>query len=335
MKPSIRILILVVLGIVVWIASGFLLALKWGALWKYLYGMAVVSGFIGLNKYLKKKETPKKELKPETYKSSLLNNTNTRVMSKNTSIKLSNEYASINIGVVTEYSNFKHKKEYIVYDIKNPLPNVKLIGVKSGEVFALSFKTNLDRKYAVAIYLDGVNISQKNGIHSLNEIAEKDRSDYNKHSGIFIVRNSKDIFSYVDRYSQLNNANRLFTFTNITNAGINENLISDKSLESRIEIYAWVEKYIEEDIRFRFRRDDTPLFRTIREKNVDKIKIGAGEATYEKYDTTKGLDEPEYLGKAMFVYVNEEIIKHLGASKKYASETEFKFKDPMDLIPKT
>lgn len=60
------------------------------------------------------------------------------------------------------------------------------------------------------------------------------------------------------------------------------------------------------------------------------IKVGAGSATNEKFGTSSGLQNPLYVGKAMFVYVNSKELQHLGRTK---IAKEFNFKDPMDLVP--
>lgn len=238
----------------------------------------------------------------------------------------------IEVGIVTGYRNSIHTHEYQIFDLKNPIQNVGLIGVDDKDIFAITFKSNFSDDFAMAVYLDGINISQKEGIVSLNQIEETKRNNYHSHIGKFICRKHNESTAYLYRYSQKNEENRTFTFTTSPNMGINEVLISDASLENRIEIYLWKEKE-KENISYY-----TQLTPTVINENEDvsKTKIGAGKATNDKYSTVEGLSNPIYVGKAMFVHINSNFLKHLGNTKIPVLTAEnFDFDDPMDLVPKS
>lgn len=253
----------------------------------------------------------------------------------------SNNYL-VEVKVVCGYKEGNHSKEYVTFDLAKPVLGVGLIGVQSDSVFALHFKTNTNKRYAFVVYLDGVNVSQVGGIKSLNEIPESNRGNYNAHRGAFISPNKGEF--YLDRYSQASGANRTFTFTDLKNAGINENLINDTSLKNRIEIYVWeetpesIDDFDTETVRFSkgsvsYNSDSDIRFSktTAPEKEV---KIGAGEATNKKYEKAKELHKPKFLGKLMFVYVEQSNLLHLGQCVVNVGK-EFDFTDPMDLIPKS
>lgn len=228
----------------------------------------------------------------------------------------------VNVGIVSGYLNNKHTHEYQVFNLKQPVENVGLIGVDNGDKFAISLKPNFFGRFAIAAYLDGVNVSQKNGITNINQIEESERDDYFSHKGKFISDYLHESASYLSRFSQKNEENRLFTFTTAFNTGINEILISDFSLLNRIEVYFWKET------------EEHGIFFSQRE--FQRTKVGAGEATNIKYKNVTGLYNPIYLGKAMFVHLNSGNLKHLGQTKISTTTSEnFNFKDPMDLVPKT
>lgn len=237
--------------------------------------------------------------------------------------------AGVEVGIVTGYLNNNHTYEYQVFELNKPIQNVGLIGVDNKDEFAITFKPNFTGRFAMAVYLDGVNTSQSNGITNINQIEESKRDNYYSHNQKFICENENEGVAYLYRFSQKNEENRLFTFTTSFKSGINEILISDPSLDNRIEIYLWKEKRFEysDDMNF------SPPF--IIDK-LPKTKVGAGEATNNKYKNSPGLNNPLYLGKAMFIHLNSGNINHLGQTKIATANVEnFNFKDPMDLVPKT
>lgn len=233
----------------------------------------------------------------------------------------------VEVGIVTGYYNNKHNYEYQVFELKSPVYNVGLIGVDNKDEFAITFKPNFTGRFAMAVYLDGVNVSQVNGITNINQIEELKRENYYSHNGKFICENENGLTAYLYRFNQKSGENRLFTFTTAYKSGINELLISDPSLSSRIEIYLWKEKII---------KDDYPTLFSTRTTDMPKTKVGAGEVTNIQYKTSLGLTNPLYLGKAMFIHLNSGNLNYLGQTKVSTANAEnFNFKDPMDLVPKT
>ncbi len=267
-----------------------------------------------------------------------INKSNVDKMVKRNLYLRDSENGLLEVKIVLGYvENQGHRKEYNVFDLKRPVQGVGLIGVRSNDVFALNVTSGSNKRYAFAVYLDGVNISQRSGIHSLNEIEESKREMYNSHKGLFILPNKGSF--YIDRYSQLGGANRTFTFTDFENAGINENLINDTSLKNRIEIYVWEETPEEfETVRFSMERSSCNSESDIRFSKTTEpkkeVKIGAGEATNREYKSAKDLRKPEYVGKLMFVYVEQSKLSHLGKCVVRVGK-EFDFIDPMDLVPKS
>jgi len=233
-----------------------------------------------------------------------------------------NQNKIIEVGIVSRLINGKHSHEYQIFDLKKPISNIGLIGVNSNEVFAIQFKFNCDGDYAFAAYLDGINVSQSIGIHSLNEINEDQRNKYKMHRGIFIIRDAKKHKkAYLNRFNQINGENRLFTFTTDVNSGINEILINDVSISNKIEIYFWREIVEEFDEMIGNHILFMPAL----------TKVGAGEATHEEYKKGTHLSNPEFLGKVIFIHVNANAISHLGKTLLSVNEIE----DPMNNVPKT
>lgn len=232
---------------------------------------------------------------------------------------------NLEIGIVSGFINNKHSHEYQVFDLEKPVPTVGKIGVNNQDVFAIQFKFNSQDDFAFSVYLDGVNVSQLNGISSLNEIQEHQRDNYNAHKGLFISCYSPTRkLGYIDRYNQKNGENRQFTFTTQENSGINEILINDPSLNNRIEIYVWREveeeydEMIDNNISYSRRRDTS-------------TKVGAGKATNQEYNTTTGLNNPEFLGKVMFIHTNADNVSYLGKALLSIEDLI----DPMDRVPRT
>lgn len=291
-------------------------------------------------------------------------------MNTDSSIKINNDNRYVDVSIVKDFSGNRHHTEYAVFDLKNPMDNIKLMGVEDKDVFALSFATNCKQIYAVAVYLDGVNISQKYGINSLNDIPEFKRDQYDEHEGKFIMYPSgEDKVIYLDRYSQVSGKNRLFTFTTKEKAGVNENLIEDKSLTNRIDVYVWIDEHVDPIAQFRIKPSDNinfhmefpnkddirpPMFKIMpRKEHIDtkngfdeggqrldedkpEVKIGAGKETNRQYGTTsKKLHNPEFLGKATFIYMHKSKLEHLGRTLIPVGYSEIRYDDPMDLIPES
>jgi len=234
-----------------------------------------------------------------------------------------NENANVEVGIVSGLDNRIHSHEYQVFNLKMSMPSQGLIGVNSNDVFAIHFKFTREGDYAFAIYLDGINISQSIGIHSLNEIFEDKRCIYKMHRGVFVLRDAKkDSTAYINRFNQINGENRLFTFTTDKNSGINEILIDDISLDNKIEIYVW--KEIVEEF-------DDMLGEAMISNPPPSTKVGAGEATHELYKKGEHLLEPEFLGKVTFIHTHFSKVSHLG--KTILSTNELL--DPMNKVPRT
>lgn len=230
------------------------------------------------------------------------------------------EEDGLSVSIVHNYNEGDFENYYRIFELRRPVDNVGLIGVESLDNFAIKIDRKINRDFSFSLYLDGLSISQENGIVSLNDIEENYRRDYNKHNQ-FICRHSSGNGSFfVDRFSQLSSKNRKFIFTDIPNTGINEILLGDISKSNRIEIYFWSESEIE-------------LPNLLSRINPRSMKIGAGEETNKGYKKGKGLKNPWFLGKLMFVYVNQKDI-NLNKSCKIPKDAEFDFDDPMDLVPK-
>lgn len=230
---------------------------------------------------------------------------------------------TITVSVVNNYNENDYSHYYKTFDLKKPVENVRLIGVESNDQFAIKIECKEYIDLSFALYLDGVSVSQKNGIKSLSEIKEDQRNDYNKHNQ-FICRGKGNFF--INRYNQISDKNRKFVFTTLPNSGINEILISDNSKLNRIEIYFWQEE--EEELNLPNSVDYMPG-PILKSKSP---KIGAGEETNQKFGQSSGLNNPEYLGKIMFIYVDEKVLK---GPCKLSKDGEFDFYDPMDHVPES
>lgn len=227
----------------------------------------------------------------------------------------------ISISIVKNYKDYDFTHYYQIFDLKRKVENVGIIGVESNDQFAIKIENEKSMDFSFSLYLDGVSVSQENGIVSLNDLKAYNLDNYNNHNQ-FICR-GKGIF-YMDRFSQVSGKNRNFVFTDIPNTGINENLISDISKSNRIEIYFWKETP--------FKKYNDHIDHIPTSSNSDsRMKIGAGEETNQKFEKTHSLKNPKFLGKVMIVYVDE---KFMSGNCKVLKNGEFDFKDPMDLIPK-
>lgn len=227
------------------------------------------------------------------------------------------------VSIVNDYQNNDFGYYYQVFPNKVKAENVGIIGVSNMDDFAIRIQYNYPLDYAFAVYLDGVNASQRSGIKSLSEIPEDKRNSYERHDK-FIARKHNSNPVFLDRFSQKSEENRRFIFTNLSGHGINEVLIDDISQSHKIEIYFWVNK------------PELDMVINSRWNFTNKNKIGAGEATFQKFGTTEGLSNPVFFGKVMFVYLNDNSVEHLGKVKisKFNAEN-LNFDDPMDLVPKS
>ena len=235
----------------------------------------------------------------------------------------SNAKGTLEIGIVTGYSNNNHSHEYQVFNLERPISHIGRIGVNNQDVFAIQFKFKSQDDYGFAVYLDGVNVSQTSGIISLNDIPESKRDNYKAHKAKFVSRHieTRDI-RYINRYSQKNGENRELTFTTKENAGVNEVLLSDSSLKNRIEIYIWL------DVKQKY----YDVIDVALSPNVcDDTKVGAGKATNQEYKSIPGLDNPEFLGKVMFIHTHVKNVSHLGKALLSIEDLI----DPMDRVPTT
>lgn len=226
---------------------------------------------------------------------------------------------NIDVKIVKGLSSRSHSHQYAIFNLTDPIDEIGLIGVEEGDIFAICLDSNLTSRFAYAIYLDGINAIQSYGIKSLSKIPEKNRENYGEHAK-FLSEGTGKFFS--DCYSQLNGENRQFVFTQKHNAGINEVLIQDPSHANRIEIYVWMETHIiEDDIDYSpIQADELP----------NNSKIGAGEATYKKFNEGTDLENPSFLGKAMFIHQPAEKLRHLGETI-----IPTKINDPMNRVPKS
>lgn len=220
----------------------------------------------------------------------------------------------IEIKIVTDFNNYDHKNVYQIYPIGKYTGR---IGVEDGENFAINIKSNLDVRFAWSIYLDGINAIQSYGIKSLSDIPENERDNYDRHVK-FLGEIDGNHYSHC--YSQLNGENRRFTFTTKKGAGINEVLLNNPTHSNRIEIYFWREERDSDYDELPFSEDNfSPL-----------TKVGAGEATYTKFEEGDDLKLPVFLGKVMILHENASRLKD---SKNRIIQDYVN--DPMDKIPKT
>lgn len=210
-----------------------------------------------------------------------------------------------------------HSHEYQVFPVKNANPYMGLIGVENGDVFAIHLKSTLKERFAWAIYLDGVNVVQDYGIKSLNDLQEEDRSNYKAHAKF--IGESEGTY-YNNCYSQSNGENREFTFTQKRNSGINEILLQDSSQENLIEIYFWKEAPDDFGVDYLPYADEFPgAFE-------ENSKIGAGKATYQKFQEGTGLIDPVFMGKLKVIHQPADKVKHMG-------KTVIPVDDPMNKVP--
>lgn len=225
----------------------------------------------------------------------------------------------IEIGLVSGLSKGQHTHEFQIFPLKDSVSEIGLVGVKD-QTFALSFKPNFYGRFAVAVYLDGINAYQGSGINSLNSIHEYWRHIIKVHKGRFLFENENKRVSYLNRYYQQNGENRSFKFTSKRDSGINEILISDPSLNNRIDVYVWKEYDDEYDYDVDYLLGD----------GLINSKVGAGKATNTGFKKVAPLNNPTFLGKATFIHQPAEKLKHLGKSI-----ITIKIPDPMDQIPRS
>lgn len=230
------------------------------------------------------------------------------------SILLNKQYTtegsvSIEVSVVTGYKNDSHTHAYRVFELTPPDPEARFIGVNDNDLFALAMKPHFKGRFAAAVYLDGVNACQVKCIISLSDIEEEDREEYAWHQGQFICEND-DTIAYLYRYHQKDNRNDLFRFTTSADKGINETLLSEPSLEGRIDIYLWKEKIIGMGPDVFLANANYASF-----SHGGRTKVGAGASTGKIYLGATHLENPVFLGKATFMHVNADRFAHFGDTK--------------------
>lgn len=237
----------------------------------------------------------------------------------------------MNVSIVSGYDKAKdnHSSEYVVFPMSQPAAGTGIIGIDDGDEFAINFQNSSSRRFAIAVYVDGVNVNQSKGIESLQSIPEEDRKLYRKHN-VFIGGDG-DENQYLYRFNQKSDENRLLTFTLDDKKGVNYNTINDPTHMSRIEVYAWEEKTMP--------KINPPMFRgTPVLYFASNSAVGAGEATNEAYSSARGLLNPVFLGKLTFVHVPKKTLSHLGenkVSRPTGFSTVEQVKDPMDAVPTT
>lgn len=246
----------------------------------------------------------------------------------------------MNIAIVQGGNNNteRHKAEHVNFPLNNPIPGVAIIGV-ADEEFQICFKPDFTDRYAIAAYVDGVNVNQKNGIVNLAQIQESLRELYSSHQ-LFIGNG----IGYLDRFNQSSGQNRVFTFTLDESKGVNYNTIRDYSQMSRIEVYIWKERP-----RPAYRQDDFALESTrgmskgvTRGGGGTRSAVGAGAASNQAYGSTSGLNDPIFIGKFVFIHVPFTAVAHLGDRLVYEHQFQQSFQppvnapfDPLNLVPRS
>ena len=252
-------------------------------------------------------------------------------------MKNSNFLGFGNLFVGITQGGYPHTHEYVPFNLKNPRKDARLIGVNEGDRFAVAFRTHDPScRYAFALYVDGINIAQKNGIKSLANIPEAMRADRSQHQCMVITFDKAEDPLYCDRYSQSSGANREFTFTLDDQKGVNYNTIQDPSQTSKIEVYMW--KEVKQLI-----RSMGPTRSSGTTRGTTRSAVGAGSATNKAYGVNKEkFQNPEFLGKATFVHLPSSALAHLGkclVPVKKDEQLGFSFDsskdDPMDFVPRT
>lgn len=246
--------------------------------------------------------------------------------------KIGEKKYDVNVGIVSGLHKTGHSHEYQVFDLKNLIDNIGLIGVNDKEIFAIQLHSNFKERYAISVYLDGINISQKNGIISLNEISDEKLNIYSEHEVMVVSGKEAKSTAYLDRYNQISDKNRVFMFSLNKAKSINDLLIKDASLLNRIEIFIWIEKPLnqgnQKDIFF------SPDFNNVDFSLKKRSYVGAGKDTNKRFGTTNHLERIKYLGKVMFIHLPADELIHLGEPLISVKNVEnFSFNDPMDLIP--
>lgn len=225
--------------------------------------------------------------------------------------------ASIVTGLVEE----NHLWEYKGYHLRNPIKSARLIGVDNKELFAVALQADFEDRFAVAIYVDGVNVIQSKGIEQLEDVIIEQDIDHHYH----FVCNSDYLgeINYVDRFDQASGANREFAFTFNPKKSVNINLINKVNARSKIELFMWKERPVKKVV-----------MRSLSMLPNEESYVGAGAATNKAYGTGKNLSNPLFLGSATFVHVPASFLRHLGTRFVMPEIVNKVGKvDPMDVVP--
>ena len=233
----------------------------------------------------------------------------------------------INVGIVSG----GRKAEYNTFDLRTPIMGVKLIGVSDGDQFEVAFQSTSGKKYGLAVYLDGVNVAQTNGLKNLSDILME--HDYDSHS-TFIAGDTT--LETLNRYSQKDGSNRVFTFSLDAAKSVNLNTIDDKTKLNRIDVFLWEEDYVKVEATkglLNSRRYSDTISYTVGNDSLDRSYVGAGAATNESYNTGQGLRKAKYLGKAVFIHTPYNNLDHLGPKFVVVPELDKITADPMANVP--
>ena len=233
---------------------------------------------------------------------------------------------SLLVGLVSNApeKNRQPDYEFIPYIVDSYNSNTVLVGVEDGERFGLSFKLNNSMKrFAFAAYMDGCSLCQKRGVLSLSELEGVE--SYDTHNGNVIIGTPDCINEvlYIDTFVSLSGESRRLAFTHDMNKGDNQNTALSPYNRRKIEIFCWYE----------------PSCTKTNEGNVSlsydfRSAVGAAEATQKSYETISKLNNPVFMGKVTFIYLESEVLQFLGPCTGFnLNPPNTKGKEPMDLVP--
>lgn len=208
----------------------------------------------------------------------------------------------VKVSIVTEVKNDTHQTEYKGHHLRHPIHNARLIGVANKEVFAVAFQADFPERFGIAIYVDGVNIDQSDGIQKLEYVGRE--NNFYQHDGFVCRQAYQGELNYINRYNQMNGANRELAFTFNPKKSVNLNLINKESATSKIEIFLWKEGP-------RLQQTNRGAMRGL-SLNEEKSYVGAGEATNQAYASGDDLENPQFLGTATFIHLPAHLLMHLG-----------------------
>lgn len=235
---------------------------------------------------------------------------------------------SIKVGTIgVSICTSNKEREYTNFELKSPVKNAKLIGTDDGDIFEVCFQSETGKRYGLAVYLDGVNVSQQKGIGKLSEVSTL--ANYDSHES-FLSSGKK--VEELNRYSQKSGENRKFTFTFDAGKSVNLSLIDEKATLNRIDVFLWEEGEME-----RTRGISASASRSASRGAIKSASFaGAGESTNKAYNTARGLRNPQYLGRAVFIHTPyKSNLEKLG-SKFYSNVVDNLVEmDPMNLVPKS